>query len=315
MHWSDKYIHATVVRMSHSQTGRGVVWLVLVTALFHGACAHRTATRNSPVARATSWAEVFAQPTGVTVESFVTGHARGDRRMVLDPNDPNILQLSDPSEPSAVLAHLIHHPRHGYFLVDAGLSRTFANGGGNYSAPLRKLLATIGVETGQSPGEAVASQLRVRGVVPRKVFLTHLHEDHTSGLADLDCDIPALFGAGEGPPGVHFACRTVHQIDFRNAEPMAPFDHVLDVFGDGSFWAIATPGHSPGHISYLVHASGGPVLITGDAASYHAQLAHRIRPAPGVFDPDTAARSLDQLAELTERFPRLRVAVGHEPPR
>jgi glyoxylase-like metal-dependent hydrolase (beta-lactamase superfamily II) len=107
----------------------------------------------------------------------------------------------------------------------------------------------------------------------------------------------------------------VHQIDFRDAEPMVPFDRVLDVFGDGSFWAIATPGHSPGHISYLAHASGGPVLITGDAAAYHAQLAHRIRPARGVFDPDNAARSLDQLAELTERFPRLRVALGHELPR
>jgi hypothetical protein len=54
--------------------------------------------------------------------------------------------------------------------------------------------------------------------------------------------------------------------------------------------------------------------VTGDAAAYRTQLAHRIRPAPGVFDPDAAARSLDQLATLTERFPQLRVAVGHEPP-
>jgi glyoxylase-like metal-dependent hydrolase (beta-lactamase superfamily II) len=317
MHSSHGLVHATVVRVSASETGRiAVFWLVLMTALLHGACAvHRTATRQAPMARATSWAEVFAQPTEVTVEALVTGQASGDRRMVLDPHDPNIRHLSNPSEPSAVLAHLVHHPRHGYFLVDAGLSRTFTDGGGNYSAPLRKLLSTIGVVTRQSPGEDMASQLRARSVVPSEVFLTHLHEDHTSGLADLDCGIPALFGAGEGPPGVHFTCRSVHQIDFRDAQPMVPFDHVLDVFGDGSFWAISTPGHSPGHISYLVNASGGPVLITGDAAAYHAQLAHRIRPAPGVFDPDAAARSLDQLAELTERFPRLRVFAGHELPR
>ncbi len=58
---------------------------------------------------------------------------------------------------------------------------------------------------------------------------------------------------------------------------------------------------------------GGAREVTGDAAAYHAQLAHRIRPAPGVFDPDAAARSLDQLGMMTEQFPRLRVAVGHEP--
>lgn len=303
--------------MSASQPGRiALLWLVLMTALFQGACASRqVATSRASASRATSWAEVFAQPTKLTVEAFVTGHASGDRRMVLDPEDPNVRHLSNPFEPSAVLAYLVHHPRHGYFLVDAGLSRTFSDGRGNYSAPLAKLLSTMGVETRQSRGEDLASQLRRRGVVPRKVFLTHLHEDHTSGLADLDCGIPAVFGAGEGPPGAHFTCRSVHQIDFRDAKPMLPFDRVLDVFGDGSFWAMSTPGHSPGHVSYLANARGGPFLITGDAAAYHAQLVHRIRPARGVFDPDTAQRSLDQLAELTEQFPRLRVAPGHELPR
>ena len=306
----------TLAGMNRLRPGRNAaLWLVIVTALIQGACGtRRPSVRREPARRARSWAGVFVQPTQVTVETLVTGHATGDRRMVLDPADPNIDRLSNPFEPSAVLAYLVHHPRQGYVLVDAGLLRTFTDGGGNYSAPLHELLSKMGVETRQSPGEDVASQLRARGVVPRRIFLTHLHEDHTSGLADLDCAIPVEFGAGEGPPGDHFTCHPVHEIDFRDAEPMAPFDRVLDLFGDGSFWAIATPGHTPGHISYLVHARGGPVLITGDAAAYHAQLAHRIRPAPGVFDPDAAARSLDRLAAITEQFPRLRVAVGHERP-
>jgi glyoxylase-like metal-dependent hydrolase (beta-lactamase superfamily II) len=277
--------------------------LVIMIAL--SACgARRTGPR--------SWADVFARPTEVTVETLVTGHVTGDRRMVLDPADRNLHRLANPSEPSVVLAHLVHHPRHGHVLVDAGLSRTFADGGGNYSAPLAALLSKLGVETRQDPGVDVAARLRARGAAPRKVFLTHLHEDHTSGLPDLDCSIPVALGAGEGPRGDHFTCRTVHELDFQDAVPMAPFDRALDVFGDGSFWAIATPGHSRGHVSYLVHARGGPVLITGDAAAYHAQLVHRIRPAPGVFDPGAAARSLDQLATMTEQFPRLRIVVGHE---
>ncbi len=289
------------------------LWLVVVGARVLGACGTRPiADRSAPASGPRSWADVFEHPTRVTVETLVTGHATGDRRMVLDPADPNIARLSNPSDPSAVLAHLVHHPRHGYFLVDVGLSRAFAEGRGNYSAPLAEMLSKIGVETRQSAGEDVATQLRARGVVPRRIFLTHLHEDHTSGLVDLDCGIPVAFGAGEGPPGDHFTCRSTHEIDFRDAEPIAPFDRVVDVFGDGSFWAIATPAHTRGHTSYLVHARGGPVLITGDAAAYHAQLVHRIRPASGVFDPDAATRSLDQLATLKERFPRLHVAVGHE---
>src|SRR4051812_45012567 len=104
MHWSDKCGHATVARMSASLPGRiALLWLVIVTAQLQGACgSHQTATRRASVPRARSWAEVFAHPTEVTVETFVTGHASGDRRMVLDPEDPNIRHLSNPFEPSAV---------------------------------------------------------------------------------------------------------------------------------------------------------------------------------------------------------------------
>jgi len=153
------------------------------------------------------------------------------------------------------------------------------------------------------------------------VFLTHLHADHTSGLADLGCDVQAVFGSGEdvfiqrAMLGDHLDCRPLQQLDFSRAAAMPPFEAAIDLFGDGSIWALSTPGHTPGHVSYLVHSSGGPVLITGDAAAYYAQLEHRIRPAPGVQDAARAARSLDALAEFAERYSNVRVAVGHESPR
>lgn len=43
--------------------------------------------------------------------------------------------------------------------------------------------------------------------------------------------------------------------------------------------------------------------------------ASRIRPSPGIHDPEAAIRSLDSLRELSYRFPQLQVMVGHEPPR
>jgi len=104
-------------------------------------------------------------------------------------------------------------------------------------------------------------------------------------------------------------------LDFDKGHALPPFERVLDLLGDGSIWAISTPGHSPNHVSYLVNAQSGPVLITGDTCAYHAQFEHRIRPSPGVDDQEAAIRSLAGLRGLYDRFPQLQVMVGHEPPR
>jgi N-acyl homoserine lactone hydrolase len=43
----------------------------------------------------------------------------------------------------------------------------------------------------------------------------------------------------------------------------------LDVFGDGSATLLSTPGHTPGHQSFLVHLDKtGWLLLTGDAAYF-----------------------------------------------
>ena len=43
----------------------------------------------------------------------------------------------------------------------------------------------------------------------------------------------------------------------------------FDVFGDGSATLLSTPGHTPGHQSFLVHLDKtGWLLLTGDAAHF-----------------------------------------------
>jgi N-acyl homoserine lactone hydrolase len=279
------------------------------------------ATYPLPVQRPTTWEQILARPLPVTVEVLSTAAVDGDRRVVLDERDPNIKQLGDHHAPSTVLAYWVHHPTEGDYLIDAGLARAFAREGGNYTSLLRLILALIGAESRSTDGADVASQLRSRGISPRAVFLTHLHGDHTSGLVDLSAQVPAVFGRGEDTfmqkamMGDHLDGRALYALDFGEGPALPPFERVLDLLGDGSIWAISTRGHSPNHVSYLVNAQSGPVLISGDACAYHAQFEHRIRPSPGVEDQDAAIRSLAGLRELYDRFPQLQVMVGHEPPR
>jgi glyoxylase-like metal-dependent hydrolase (beta-lactamase superfamily II) len=251
---------------------------------------------------------------------MLTGTVAGDRRVVLDESDPNIGELGDPHAPSTVSAYWVHHPTDGDYLIDAGLSRAFARAGGNYTGLLRLMLALFGAETRSNDGADVASRLSSRSISPRALFLTHLHADHTSGLVDLPARVPAVFGRGEDTfmqkamIGDHLGGRPLYALDFDEAHAVPPFERVLDLIGDGSIWAISTPGHSPNHVSYLVNAQSGPVLITGDACAYRAQLEHGIRPSPGVDDQTAAIHSLARLRELHDRFPQLQVMVGHEPP-
>ena len=128
----------------------------------------------------------------------------------------------------------------------------------------KKVLAALGA-IGSGPGDVT------------RLLLTHAHADHAGG---------AGYVAGATGRGV-----TVHSDDagFVRAGKVAPAEHRLGrllakLSGSGSFAPIEvteelhdgqvvdvggglrvvhTPGHSPGHVSYLHESSG--VLVTGDA--------------------------------------------------
>ncbi len=270
---------------------------------------------------ADSWSELLSTPPQVTLTPLTTGVSSGDRHTVLDADDPNLDQLRDRFAPSPVLAYHLHHPTQGDYLIDAGLSDVFASGDTNYTALLRLLLLALDAKPHQDPGQSALAQLGDSAAAVRGVFVTHLHADHTSGLTDFDCSVFAAFGRGESTFGQrallgdHLACHPRHTLDFESGSAVPPFDGVLDLFGDGSVWALSTAGHTPSHVSYLVHAKGGPVLVTGDAVAYYDQLEYRIRPTPGVADPQRAEASLHRIAEFVDRYPEVSVAVGHERPR
>lgn len=117
----------------------------------------------------------------------------------------------------------------------------------------------------------------------RHVVITHAHVDHVGGLgvitsgsgAEVLCsreDAPVVQGdAPMTPPPMmdRFPFLKVMLKMFPDAEPV-PVDRLI-ASGDtlsltGDLTVIATPGHTVGHLSFLLERSGG-VMIVGDAAS------------------------------------------------
>lgn len=170
----------------------------------------------------------------------------------------------------------------GLVLVDTGLPKTHAK--------LEQALA----EAQHSVGEI------------RTVLVTHWHTDHTGGLAHVRSasgarvvahavDAPVISGAQPAPltPVMRLAKPLM-------GDPApAPVDELLTADGPFSlpgFTAVHTPGHTDGHVSFLLDRSGG-VLFSGDAAA-SARGAVRLPPKPVTADRDAATRSVAKLAGL-----------------
>jgi N-acyl homoserine lactone hydrolase len=96
-------------------------------------------------------------------------------------------------------------------------------------------------------------------------------------------------------------------------EPDGTFEGVSDVFGDGSFFAILTPGHTAGHLSFLARTTTGPVLPTGDTC--HTRLGWEKSVEPGSFlsERQRSRKNLLALKALSERHPKMTLRLGHQP--
>lgn len=267
------------------------------------------------------WNEALSHPRDIRVEVIETGQLYISNHLFLNMKHPNAKGLKKEKLTVPVYCYLIRHSTRGDYLVDAGLDRSFQEDThGNIRGPLRKLFWPL--NSCQKKGQDVYSQINDKNVDLKGVFFTHLHMDHTAGMQHLPKDICVVVGKDEPIYSVwplfyqdNFAGVDVfYEIHCDSTCNLPPLGKCADIFGDGSFWAIPTPGHRKGHISFLVNGKQDLILITGDACDIKLGFNRCVGPGFGSYNSREAQKSLERLKEFVNTYPQIKVFFGHEIP-
>ena len=133
------------------------------------------------------------------------------------------------------------------------------------------------VDPGTEP-EAILAFLREQGLTPAAILNTHGHADHIAGNADLKAaypEAPLVIGAGDAALLTDPVLNVSRSYGFDIISP--PADRLVRE-GDTVLFAGLTldireiPGHSPGHIVFVVRDGGvvfgGDVLFRGSVGRY-----------------------------------------------
>jgi glyoxylase-like metal-dependent hydrolase (beta-lactamase superfamily II) len=178
--------------------------------------------------------------------------------------------------------------------------------------------------------ETLTAQLATLGYSPADVdtaIVSHLHQDHIGGLAEL-AGSELLVSAAEWaelakpapePRGflrshIQLPGLAWHQISLEpTSDPaLAPCTEALDVMGDGSLTLLPTPGHTAGSMSLLVRRAGRPPLLLAGDLTYGADILQRGQ-LPGVGSRRGLAASSHKVLALAEQQPGLVVLPAHDP--
>jgi glyoxylase-like metal-dependent hydrolase (beta-lactamase superfamily II) len=292
---------------------------------------------------------VVDEPGPIEVETLVAATWQVPLSGMLNFDDPLVRAagLQDHDEPIQIFLHALHHPTRGTFLIDSGVESALVND--REHAAIRGLVASVAGLDELHVQLDTRTWLERQGQPPSGVFLTHLHLDHVLGLPDVPPQTPLYTGPGEaqassfenlfvqgttdrelaGHPPLQqwpFVARatevvagasnavagTSDAVASTTPEPSAGILGVLDVFGDGSLWALHVPGHTPGSTAYLARSPEGPVLFTGDACHTAWGWEHGVEPGTFSRDRPRSKASLLALRDLVKRHPSIDVRLGHQ---
>lgn len=288
----------------------------------HPAAAATWGTSSS----STAFEAVLDQPGPIEVESVASATWQVPLSGMLNLDNPQAKAAhlpEDSEQPVVIYFHALHHPTRGLYIVDTGVEHALKSDPEHAAA--RGFIAKLAKMETVKVNIDLKTWLAQQPEPLSGVFLTHLHLDHILGLPDVPRGTPVFSGPGEARSHgfLNLFTRPITDRAFAGQDAIAEwqfqpdagkrFAGVLDVFGDGSLWALHVPGHTDGSTAYLARTPKGPVLLAGDACHTSWGWEHGVE--PGNFSKDVAesARSLQALEALVKRHPAIDVRLGHQP--
>jgi glyoxylase-like metal-dependent hydrolase (beta-lactamase superfamily II) len=264
------------------------------------------------------WEEILSNPQPITIRTYSTGVMQTTLSAIMNLEYEEAQDIEDASIEIPVNVSIIQHQEFGAYLIDAGLDKAYVH---NRHGTIRGLMVESYLGKGsQEPNTHIAAILNQDSIQLEGVFLTHLHQDHTAGIVDLPKDIPYFAGKNERYVNFRFFMQSDHlagidelqEIDFAKGIDLLPLGKSVDVFGDGSFWAISSSGHSAGHVIFLINGIDEQVLFTGDACNDHYQFETGIGPGYYSSDLEGGKEVLDRIILFKERYPEVKLVYGHD---
>jgi len=223
--------------------------------------------------------------------------------------------MEDRSEPIELFVYTLEHPVHGVYMIDSGVS-VLLDDPTRHPLLSKPVVLAMNLETFEAVVKTSDIVDAMKGI--KGVFLTHIHLDHILGLTDLPADTPVFIGPGDARYRHWQNAVTRGSTDrLLNAQGiLREWDysesHILDVFDDGTVFAIHSPGHTPGTTAYLVVSTDGPQLMIGDVTHTRWGWKNGVEPGSYSFDIPQSAESLAWLLSLADDLPGLAVHPGHQ---
>jgi len=158
-------------------------------------------------------------------------------------------------------------------------------------------------------------------------IVSHLHQDHIGGLAELSgasihvsqaewdtmaeprAELAGLMRNHIDLPGLTWAKVMPEPTTDRALEP---FTVSRDLFGDGSLVLIPTPGHTPGSMSLIVRQAGQPPMAMVGDLTYATRLLDSGH-IPGAGSRGQLRQTTAMMNQLRQNLGGLVVLASHDP--